>query len=50
LVDISVSDTLMAMGMMIVPPSSISLPLKLLLFVVVDGWHLLAGSLVRSFA
>ncbi|MBI4952590.1 MAG: flagellar type III secretion system pore protein FliP [Myxococcales bacterium] len=50
LVDIAVSATLMAMGMMMVPPSSISLPLKLLLFVVVDGWHLLAGSLVRSFA
>jgi flagellar biosynthetic protein FliP len=40
----------MAMGMMMVPPSSISLPLKLLLFVVVDGWHLLVGSLLRSFA
>ena len=40
----------MAMGMMMVPPSSISLPLKLILFVVVDGWHLLVGSLLKSFA
>jgi flagellar biosynthetic protein FliP len=36
--------------MMMVPPASISLPLKLLLFVVVDGWHLLVGSLLRSFS
>ncbi|MSP25130.1 MAG: flagellar biosynthesis protein FliP [Myxococcales bacterium] len=50
LVDIAVASTLMAMGMMMVPPTSISLPLKLLLFVVVDGWHLLTRSLLRSFA
>jgi flagellar biosynthetic protein FliP len=37
------------MGMMMVPPTSISLPLKLLLFVVVDGWHMLTDSLLRSF-
>ena len=48
-IDIIVSNILMAMGMMMVPPASISLPLKLLLFVVVDGWHLLVGSLLRSF-
>jgi flagellar biosynthetic protein FliP len=50
LVDIAVASTLMSMGMMMVPPTSISLPLKLLLFVVVDGWHLLTESLLRSFA
>lgn len=50
LVDIAVASTLMSMGMMMVPPTSISLPLKLLLFVVVDGWHLLTDSLLRSFA
>jgi flagellar biosynthetic protein FliP len=50
LVDIAVASTLMSMGMMMVPPTSISLPLKLLLFVVVDGWHMLTASLLRSFA
>lgn len=49
-IDLAVSSILMAMGMMMVPPASIALPLKLLLFVVVDGWHLLVGSLLRSFA
>ncbi|MFP6687218.1 MAG: flagellar type III secretion system pore protein FliP [Polyangiaceae bacterium] len=49
LVDIAVASTLMSMGMMMVPPTSISLPLKLLLFVVVDGWHMLTDSLLRSF-
>lgn len=49
-IDLVVSSVLMSMGMMMVPPSSISLPIKLLLFVVVDGWHLLVGSLLRSFA
>jgi flagellar biosynthetic protein FliP len=49
-IDLAVASILMSMGMMMVPPSSISLPLKLLLFVVVDGWHLLVGSLLRSFA
>ncbi len=48
-IDLAVAAVLMAMGMMMVPPSSISLPLKLLLFVVVDGWHLLVGSLLKSF-
>ncbi|MEM9691586.1 MAG: flagellar type III secretion system pore protein FliP [Myxococcota bacterium] len=50
LIDIAVASTLMAMGMMMVPPTSISLPLKMLLFVIVDGWHLLTESLLRSFA
>jgi flagellar biosynthetic protein FliP len=49
-IDLAVSSTLMSMGMMMVPPSSIALPIKLLLFVVVDGWNLLIGSLLRSFA
>lgn len=49
-IDLAVASVLMAMGMMMVPPASISLPLKLLLFVVVDGWHLLVGSLLRSFS
>jgi flagellar biosynthetic protein FliP len=40
----------MAMGMMMLPPTVVSLPLKIILFVVVDGWNLLAGSLIRSFA
>ncbi len=48
-IDLAVSSTLMSMGMMMVPPSSIALPIKLLLFVVVDGWNLLIGSLLRSF-
>jgi flagellar biosynthetic protein FliP len=48
-IDLAVASTLMSMGMMMVPPSSISLPIKLLLFVVVDGWGLLVGSLLRSF-
>lgn len=49
-IDLAVSAVLMSMGMMMVPPTTISLPVKLLLFVVVDGWHLLLGSLLRSFA
>jgi flagellar biosynthetic protein FliP len=49
-IDLAVSSVLMSMGMMMVPPASISLPLKLLLFVVADGWNLLVGSLLRSFA
>ena len=49
-IDLVVSALLMSMGMMMVPPSTLSLPIKLLLFVVADGWHLLVGSLLRSFA
>ena len=49
-IDLEVSSLLMSMGMMMVPPSTLSLPMKLLLFVVADGWHLLVGSLLRSFA
>lgn len=48
-IDLVVSALLMSMGMMMVPPSTLSLPLKLMVFVVADGWHLLVGSLLRSF-
>ena len=48
-IDLIVSSVLMAMGMMMLPPTIISLPLKIILFVVVDGWGLIAGSLVKSF-
>jgi flagellar biosynthetic protein FliP len=47
--DIIVSTVLMAMGMMMLPPAVISLPFKLLLFVMVDGWNLIVSSLVKSF-
>jgi len=49
-IDLAVSSILMSLGMMMVPPGTMSLPIKLLLFVVVDGWHLVVGSLLRSFA
>ncbi len=48
-IDLVVSSTLMAMGMMMLPPVFISLPFKILLFVLVDGWNLVTESLVRSF-
>jgi flagellar biosynthetic protein FliP len=50
LIDIVVATVLMSMGMMMMPPTTISLPLKLLLFVLVDGWSLVVQSLVRSFS
>ena len=50
IVDLAVSSLLMSMGMMMVPPTTLSLPIKLVLFVLVDGWNLVAGSLLRSFA
>ena len=49
LIDIVVATVLMSMGMMMMPPMTLSLPLKLLLFVLVDGWTLVVQSLVRSF-
>ena len=49
IVDMVVSSVLMAMGMMMLPPMMVSMPFKLLLFVMVDGWNLLVGSLVNSF-
>jgi flagellar biosynthetic protein FliP len=48
--DLVVASVLMSMGMMFLPPALVSLPFKLVLFVLVDGWSLLIGSLVRSFA
>lgn len=49
-IDVVVASLLMSMGMMMVPPTMLSLPIKLLLFVLVDGWGLVVGSLLRSFA
>lgn len=48
-IDMIVASVLMSMGMMMLPPVMISLPFKLMLFVLVDGWYLLVGSLVQSF-
>jgi flagellar biosynthetic protein FliP len=48
-IDMIVASVLMSMGMMMLPPVIISLPFKLLLFVLVDGWTLIVGSLVQSF-
>lgn len=48
-IDMVVSSILMAMGMMMLPPIMIALPFKLMLFVLVDGWHLIVSSLVKSF-
>jgi flagellar biosynthetic protein FliP len=49
LIDLIVSSVLMAMGMMMVPPVMISLPLKILMFVLIDGWNLVVKSLIGSF-
>ena len=48
-IDMVVASTLMAMGMMMLPPAMISLPFKVLLFVLVDGWQLVMGTLIKSF-
>ncbi|MBI5575056.1 MAG: flagellar type III secretion system pore protein FliP [Deltaproteobacteria bacterium] len=48
-IDMVVASVLLSMGMMMLPPVMVSLPFKLLLFVLVDGWNLVVGSLVRSF-
>ena len=50
MVDMIVSSILMSMGMMMLPPMLVSLPFKILLFILVDGWNLIIGSVVRSFA
>lgn len=50
MIDMIVSSILMSMGMMMLPPMMVSLPFKILLFVLVDGWNLIVGSIVRSFA
>ena len=49
IIDLVVGSTLMSMGMMMLPPTLVSLPFKLLLFVLVDGWTLIVHSLVTSF-
>ena len=49
-IDMVVASVLMSMGMMMLPPVMVSLPFKLIFFVLVDGWALVVGSLVQSFA
>ncbi|MCQ4162280.1 flagellar type III secretion system pore protein FliP [Roseomonas sp. GC11] len=49
-IDLVVASVLMGLGMMMLPPSTVSLPFKLIFFVLVDGWRLVAGSLVQGFA
>lgn len=49
-IDMVVASVLLSMGMMMLPPVMVSLPFKLMLFVLVDGWYLIVGSLVKSFA
>ncbi|EIZ84363.1 flagellar biosynthetic protein FliP [Methylobacterium sp. GXF4] len=49
IIDLTVASVLMALGMMMMPPSTVALPLKLIFFVLVDGWALLTGSLVQSY-
>ncbi len=49
IIDLVIASVLMSMGMMMLPPVVISLPFKLIFFVLVDGWNLVAGSLIRSF-
>ena len=49
IIDMVIASILMSMGMMMVPPIIVSLPFKLIFFVLVDGWYMVAGSLVRSF-
>ena len=48
-IDMVVASVLMSMGMMMLPPTTISLPFKILLFVLADGWNLIIGGLVRTF-
>ncbi|MDX8407902.1 MAG: hypothetical protein R8L58_05910 [Mariprofundaceae bacterium] len=47
--DLVVASVLMSMGMMMLPPVMISLPLKIILFVLIDGWHLITANLLASF-
>jgi flagellar biosynthetic protein FliP len=49
-IDMVVASVLMSLGMMMLPPNIISLPFKLIFFVLVDGWRLVSGSLVQSFS
>ena len=48
-IDMVVASVLMSMGMMMLPPTTISLPFKMLLFILVDGWDLVIGGLVKTF-
>jgi flagellar biosynthetic protein FliP len=50
IIDMVVASVLLSMGMMMLPPIMVSLPFKLMIFVLADGWHLIVGSLVKSFA
>jgi flagellar biosynthetic protein FliP len=49
IIDMVVSSILMSMGMMMLPPTMVAIPFKIIFFVLVDGWYLIAGSLARSF-
>jgi len=49
IIDMVIASILMSMGMMMLPPSVISMPFKVIFFVLVDGWYLIAGSLVKSY-
>ena len=48
-IDMVVASTLMSMGMMMLPPTTISMPFKILLFILADGWNLIIGNLVKTF-
>lgn len=48
-IDLVIASVLVSMGMMTLPPATVSLPIKLVFFVLVDGWHMVAGSLIQSF-
>ena len=48
-IDMVVASVLMSMGMMMLPPTTISLPFKILLFILADGWNLVIGSVVKTF-
>jgi flagellar biosynthetic protein FliP len=50
IIDMVVASVLLSMGMMMLPPITVSLPFKLMIFVLADGWHLIVGSLVKSFS
>ena len=49
IIDMVIASVLMSMGMMMLPPSVLSLPFKIIFFVLIDGWYMLAGSLINSF-
>ena len=49
IIDMVIASVLMSMGMMMLPPSVLSLPFKIIFFVMIDGWYMLSGSLVNSF-